>query len=445
MTLASLFSEHISILAQGYENALVAAGLDGVVLYSGHCLRQRSVDDQFWPLTVNPSFAHWLPLLEPEALLIVRPGERPLLLRPKSESFWEGEAPIPGDGFFFANFRVESCTPEAMKERLGAGRLGFIGDGDLAFAQSLGIAMKDCNEPTLMRSLDALRAMKTSYEVECIAQASQIAARGHVDLHSEFHRDHYSELDLHLRYLQVTQQDAWQTPYGNIVAQGAHAAILHHIHYSRFVDTSADQSLLVDAGASYLGYASDITRTTVRGEGAAACAFRSLIDGLDHMQQELCAMAVPGLAYERLHNKAHEKLATLLIASGLCTGSAEALVELGVTRAFFPHGLGHSLGLQVHDVGCRLIEPSEKNPFLRNTSTISKGQVFTIEPGCYFIEALLLPLQGTEAGSYIHWPTVDALSPFGGIRIEDNLLVGSSASINLTRDNWSPTHVRSAP
>ena len=69
-------------------------------------------------------------------------------------------------------------------------------------------------------------------------------------------------------------------------------------------------------------------------------------------------------------------------------GSASALVERGVTRALFPHGLGHSLGLQVHDVGMRLRAPRPDNRFLRNTSAIEIGQVFTIEPGCYVIDAL---------------------------------------------------------
>ena len=249
-----------------------------------------------------------------------------------------------------------------------------------------------------------------------------------------------SELDLHLHYLRQTKQDSTQTPYGNIVAFGSNAAILHHVHYGREVDSTPDQSLLVDAGANYMGYASDITRTTVRGTSQAAQDFRALIAGLDAMQVELIAEVKPGVAYEALHNLAHTKLATLLVESGLCTGRAEDLRSAGITQAFFPHGLGHSLGLQVHDVGCRLVPPSDQNPFLRNTSTITEGQVFTLEPGCYFIDALLSPLRETAAKSMISWPTLAALQPFGGIRIEDNLVVSATASINLTRDNWSPSH-----
>jgi Xaa-Pro dipeptidase len=108
-----------------------------------------------------------------------------------------------------------------------------------------------------------------------------------------------------------------------------------------------------------------------------------------------------------------------------------------VTRAFFPHGLGHSLGLQTHDVGCGLRPPRGDNPFLRNTSDVAVGQVFTIEPGVYFIEALLGPLRTSVAAGLVDWSLVEALAPLGGVRIEDDLHVvgGAPAARNLTREH----------
>ena len=438
MSLSALFKDHIATLQAGYTQALAQAKYDAVVLHSGRGLKQRTVDDQYWPLKVNPSFAHWLPLLEPGALVVVNPGTSPLLVRPANDSFWEGPAPIPGE-HFWDSFAVAKSSYDAMSEHIPRGKVAFVGD-DLQAAATLGIAAQHCNPAAFMSALDALRVIKTEYEVACLARASSIAARGHIAVHSEFHQASRSELDLHLLYLRVTEQDSTETPYGNIVAQGTNAAILHHVHYGRAVDSSANQSLLVDAGANYMGYASDITRTTVRGTSQAAEDFRDLIAGLDAMQLELIDEVRPGLAYEALHDRSHEKLASLLLESGLCTGTAEALVTQGVTRAFFPHGLGHSLGLQVHDVGCRLRPPAAQNPFLRNTTTIAEGQVFTLEPGCYFIDGLLGPLREGPTEAMISWSTVEALRPFGGIRIEDNLAVGATASVNLTRDNWSPSH-----
>ncbi len=434
MTLTSLYSKHITHLQQGYEKALVTAELDAVVVHAGQGIKQRGVDDQYWPLKINPTFAHWLPLLEPGALVVITPGRKAMLIRPENASFWEGPAPVPGE-HFWEEFEVVEAAPDQMHEHIPSGSIAFVGDFT-EHAKTLGIDDVHCNPASLMGELDALRTRKSEYEVQCLTEASRIAAQGHASVDSAFHQGAHSELDLHLHYLRITRQDATETPYGNIVAQGQNAAILHHVHYNRNVDSTPEQSLLVDAGTNYMGYASDITRTTVRGQSQAASNFRALIAGLDTIERELCAAVKPGLAYEALHDLAHEKLADLLLDSGLCKGPADALVQEGVTRAFFPHGLGHSLGLQVHDVGCKLQPPSERNPFLRNTSIIEQDQVFTIEPGCYFIEGLLGPLEASTAAHLVSWSTVAAMHPFGGIRIEDNLVVTKTGSINLTRDNW---------
>jgi Xaa-Pro dipeptidase len=111
-------------------------------------------------------------------------------------------------------------------------------------------------------------------------------------------------------------------------------------------------------------------------------------------------------------------------------------VASGVTRVLFPHGLGHSLGVQVHDVGCRLTPPRAENPFLRNTSTIEVGQVFTIEPGCYFIPSLLERLQTGPVASRVSWSAIDTLRRFGGVRIEDDVAVVEGGIRNLTRESW---------
>jgi Xaa-Pro dipeptidase len=432
---ATSYANHISQLQKNYEQALEATGFAGVVLHSGRGLRQRAVDDQYWPLKVNPSFSQWVPLQSADTIVVVQKGKKPTLIRPLDDNFWEGPAPEPRD-FFTEAFDLVQCPPDAIAKALPAKKLAWIGDASEAAAE-LEIDPESVNPASLVEKLDALRVIKSQYEIQCLAEASQIAARGHARLAELFAIGLYSELDLHLEYLRVTQQNALETPYSNIVAQGANAAVLHHVHYTKHVDARKDLSLLVDAGALSMGYASDITRTYVRGQSEAAKDFAALIAGMESLQLELCARVKPGMNYEDLHNHAHDRLADLLLACGIATGaSASSLVEQGITRAFFPHGLGHSLGLQVHDVGCRLVPPTDQNPFLRNTTSIEAGQVFTVEPGCYFIEGLLGPLKATGASKHVSWSAVDALRPFGGIRIEDNLAVTEGASINLTRDNW---------
>jgi Xaa-Pro dipeptidase len=316
------------------------------------------------------------------------------------------------------------------------GRVAFVGD-EAEVAARWGI--EAVNPPELVRALDALRVHKTAYERRCLAEANRRAGVGHAALRRAFYEGASSELELHLAYLAITQQDDPETPYKNIVAFDANAATLHHVAYARRrPGEGGPRTLLLDAGATCLGYCSDVTRTWVRDGGDATSAvFRGLVEGVEALQQRLCAAVAVGMNYEALHDRAHDEVGALLAATGVVRCSGDEAVASGLTRAFFPHGLGHSLGLQCHDVGCALLKPRADNPFLRNTSVIEAGQVFTIEPGLYFIDALLRPVREGEGAGRVDWSLVDALAPFGGIRIEDDVVVTGGteggAIDNLTR------------
>jgi len=149
----------------------------------------------------------------------------------------------------------------------------------------------------------------------------------------------------------------------------------------------------------------------------------------------------PGVAYTDIHLLAHDGIAQILQDTGLVNLQAPDIVEQGITRTFFPHGIGHFLGLQVHDVGGLVNDDRgtpkpapESHPFLRCTRIVEPKQVFTIEPGLYFIDSLLRDLKATPASKYINWDTVEAYRPFGGIRIEDNIIVHRDRNENMTRD-----------
>jgi Xaa-Pro dipeptidase len=158
---------------------------------------------------------------------------------------------------------------------------------------------------------------------------------------------------------------------------------------------------------------------------------------MEALQQEILRRIRPGLPYEDLHDDSHRLLAVELHELGIGRGSPDELVERGVTRALFPHGLGHSLGVTVHDVGLKPRPPRPENRYLRNTSVIEAGQVFTIEPGIYFIDPLLAPLQADDRRDLIDWAALAELRPFGGIRIEDNVVVQDHGVRNLTRDAFA--------
>jgi len=429
VTLSETYRAHLAYLQRGTEAALAAHNFDAVILCSGTAAQKSRFDDQYWPLCPTPSFAHWCPLVEADAYIVVRPGEQPRLVRTVVEDFWETQAPPESDHFWSA-FEVMEVKPGMAGDALPGGRVAVI-------TRDQGTSPPGTvNPPALIAALDLLRTRKTAYEVECLAEASRRAAKGHKRLAQLFAGGTPSELELHLAYLQATDQDDTSAPYKNIVALGEHAAVLHYVSYQK-TPVAGDTSLLVDAGAKYLGYGSDITRTYVRGGGAAAKRFGELLDHVEALQQEIIRRIKPGMPYEDLHDDTHRLLAIALRELGIGRGSADELVDKGVTRALFPHGLGHSLGVTVHDVGMKPRAPRPDNKFLRNTSVIEVGQVFTIEPGIYVIEPLLKPLQADDRRDLVDWAAIADLRAFGGIRIEDNVLVEKSGTRNLTREAFA--------
>lgn len=435
-------AQHLAQLEQRYGQVLAAGGYDAVVIHSGSLKKRSEYDDQYWPLRPTPHFQHWLPLAAADCALVVTQGKKPKLIWTQPRSFWE-TIEEPSYDFWQSGFEIVTVSQRSLvTQHLPTGRAAFIGE-DRQCASEWGFAATAIDPTELLKKLDALRVLKTRYEEVCLAEANRLAAFGHSALANAFQSGAASELELHLLFLRATQQDDPDTPYKNIVALGRNAATLHHVSYQRLQPkAAAAQSLLVDAGATFLGYSSDITRTHVKGSDATASAFAGLVAGVEALQQRLCQEVAVGSKYEALHDRSHHYVAQTLRDVGIVKMSEDEAVASGVTRAFFPHGLGHSLGLQVHDVGCALLKPRADNPFLRNTTVIAERQSFTIEPGIYFIESLLAPLRRDARSSQINWQLVDQLAALGGVRIEDDLVVGPTAATtrNLTREVLTSSH-----
>jgi len=423
------YPAHLRQLQTGTEAALEANGFDAVVLCSGAAASKNRFDDQSWPLSPTPAFAHWCPLVEADAYVIVRPGRKPTLVRTLVDDFWETQAP-PESDHFWSEFDVVEVKPGLAGDVLPGGNVAVI-------TRDVGKSPPgEVNPPVLIAALDRLRTRKTGYELECLAEATRRAIPGHLRAAAEFQRGTPSELELHLGYLLASEQDDSWTPYKHIVALGGHAAILHYVAYTK-ARVAGDTSFLIDAGARCLGYNSDITRTYVRGTGTAARRFGELLAHLEALQLEIIRRIKPGMPYEALHDDSHRLLAVALRELGIGRGSVEELVDQGITRALFPHGLGHSLGICVHDVGMKPHPPRPDNQFLRNTSVIEVGHVFTIEPGIYVIDGLLGPLQADARRDLLDWAAIAELRPFGGIRIEDNVVVEPTGTRNLTREAFA--------
>ncbi|WP_432455235.1 MULTISPECIES: Xaa-Pro dipeptidase [unclassified Agarivorans] len=439
-TIQQLFTQHIEQLQLRVADVLEREQLEALIIHSGYPLR-IFLDDQHYPFQTNPHFKHWLPLTEhPHCWLVVNGVDKPTLIYHQASDYWHKATSSPS-GFWvdFFDIRVmkhpQDIEPFLPKQRQ---RCAYIGEHpELAEALEIG----ERNPELVLNYLHYYRAYKTDYELECIQEANHRAVKAHL-VAKELFLAGASEFEMNLAYLSSLGRGEHSLPYANIIALNENASILHYTALS--ASKLAEQkrySLLIDAGAEYRGYAADITRSYAYRKGL----FAELVLEMDILQQSLVNDLKPGYRYTDLHLKAHRKLAKLLVDFEFVYCSAAAAVETGITRCFFPHGLGHHLGLQVHDVGGLMqdedgtvLAAPTLDPFLRCTRMLEPRQVLTIEPGLYFIPSLLAELAESEHTRLINWSRVDEMRRFGGIRIEDNVVITALSCDNLTRaGNWS--------
>ncbi|MGJ7456905.1 Xaa-Pro dipeptidase [Halomonas sp. RA08-2] len=417
---------HLDGLAQAYAEVLAAHDIDGVLLYSGRPAGHFG-DDQHASFAAYGHFVHWTGQAQlAHSWLLVRPGEPPTLTLHAPADFWHLPARLPEEPWI-ERFRVEA-RESTEPPVLPSGRFAVLGDVTDDMARAL---VAEANPPGLLAALDELRVRKSDYEVSCLREANHRAMAGHRAAREAFEHGG-AELDIQLAYLSGARQRESELPYPNIVGLNAHGGVLHYQHYDKAPPT-ARRSLLLDGGRRYRGYCADITRTWAGGD--ADPEFAPLIEGATALQRRLIAALAPGVDYVALHRRMHEGLAALLVEQQLVTASPEAVLASGLTRAFCPHGLGHLLGVQVHDVAGRVnaaghpLPPPAEHPALRLTRELEAGMVVTMEPGFYFIPMLL---EAHRHRPEVNWGRVERLADHGGIRIEDNVLVTADGPVNLT-------------
>jgi len=429
----TLFAQHLADISQRTAVALQRSRLDGLIVHAGETVG-LFLDDQHYPFKPHPPFKWWAPLLDaPGSLVHFSPGRRPTLVFRVERGFWYSPAALPEADWpaAFEVVIVHSLAEARAALPADLSRTAWIGDPRPELLQ-WGVAA--INPPELLRRLDFARAVKTPYEIAALADANRLAARGHRAAAQRF-LEGGSEFEIHQAFLESCGQREHELPYNAIVAINEAAAVLHY-QVLRRVRPSEPKTLLLDAGASVAGYGSDITRTTAKAPGI----FADLIDSMDRLQRGLCDLAAPGVDWRDIHAAAVHRIAALLCESGLLRCGVEEAVESGAARLFFPHGIGHLLGLQVHDVGGTMADEEggtvpkpAQDPALRLTRRLEPGFVVTMEPGLYFIEALLQPARRSDHATRVDWSRVDELAPWGGIRIEDNLVITPSGHANLTR------------
>lgn len=224
-----------------------------------------------------------------------------------------------------------------------------------------------------------------------------------------------------------------RTGYGSIVGTGPNSAVLHFSPSARAAQPG--DFVLIDAGAEIKRYTADVTRTYVVGQPTQFQ--RDLYQTVLTAEERAITRCLPGAEWTDIHLACAVDLVTGLVAMGVMRGNPESLVEQEAHTLFFPHGLGHMVGLGVRD-GSGLLPGRTKNPrpslrTLRMDLPLAPGYVVTIEPGLYFIPPLLQdPARRATYRDCVNWSLVDQHLNLGGVRIEDNILITTGAPENLT-------------
>ena len=434
--LAKLYPDHLATLKQRSDTALSRGGYDHLVIAAG-TPRTQFLDDRPYPFAVNPHFKHWLPVTKaPGSWIVYTPGQRPKLIYLQPHDYWHVVPDAPA-GYWVEHFDIAIIRDAAeAKMHLPAniGRCAIIGEDNAAVGEHV-----PNNPESVLNYLHWHRAYKTDYELGMMRVASKLGARAHRAAEAAF-RGGASEYDINTAYLNAVHETENELPYSNIIALNQHGAVLHYTDLNRAPPAHAN-SFLIDAGASFHGYAADITRTYASPQAAE---FQALVDAVDAAQRGFVDKVRKGADYAALHVHAHHVLAGILRDQGFIRMSAEAAVASGVSSVFFPHGLGHLIGLQVHDVGGfqkdesgGIVAKPAAHPYLRLTRMLDPRMVMTIEPGLYFIDLLLTELKAQPEAKDIAWDKVEHFRQYGGVRIEDDVVCGEAEPENLTRDAFA--------
>ena len=218
-----------------------------------------------------------------------------------------------------------------------------------------------------------MRLVKTGEEIELMQRAADIAAEAHVEAMRRARPGMYEyEIEALVEYV-FRRRGAAGPAYTTIVGGGANATVLHYV--TNDAPLRDGDLVLIDAGAEFRGYASDITRTFPV-SGRFTEAQREIYTAVLDAQLACVEMVKPGVTMEDLNERAVRVLTGGMLRLGLLRGDAEKLIEEKEYKKFFMHGVGHFLGMDVHDVGRYKIGDGEPRP-------LAAGNVITIEPGLY--------------------------------------------------------------
>jgi Xaa-Pro aminopeptidase len=421
----------------------------GVILWIGHEAQPRNYADNTFPFRQNSHFLYYTGLSQPNLAMLSFPEtDRDVLFADPAgmdDIVWSGPGPGPIDLAGAAGIAtvepMDRLEDYLAKARARGASIHYLAPYQLSslirIARLLNMGINDVApgaSQLLMETVACQRSIKSAVEIAEIEEALSVTEKMHRACMAAA-RAGKREYELAGLIQGIALSHDRQQAFTPIVT--VRGEVLHNHSYDGML--TAGRLLLNDSGAeSARYYASDITRTCPvdgRFTGQQADIYNVVL----HMQLGTINSIRPDVSYHDVHLGACKILVEDLISLGLMKGNVSDAVEAGAHALFFPHGIGHMMGLDVHDmedlgdiVGYRKEEKRSSQfglKFLRLSRPLEPGYVLTVEPGIYFIPALMDRWKGEAIHKdFINYNKVDSFRHFGGIRIEDDILVTATGA-----------------
>jgi Xaa-Pro aminopeptidase len=421
----------------------------GAILWMGHELQPRNFPSNTYPFRQNSHFLYYTGLTLPDMAVLSFPERDHDVLFAKPESMddivWSGSKRSPA--VLAADAGIEKVEDLELLEESVSGirskgmNLHFLPPYQYASLSKLSRLMNAKPDEVianvsqkLMKQVAGQRSIKSDIEIAEIEEALAITDQMHRACMAAA-RPGVREREIAGLIQGIALSDDREQAFTPIVT--VRGEVLHNHSYDGVLE--AGQLLLCDSGAeSRMYYASDTTRTSPVG-GRFSPVQAEVYEIVLRVQLEAIAMMKPGVTNREVHLGACRVLAEGLCGMGLMKGKASDAVEAGAHALFFPHGIGHMLGLDVHDmedlgdiVGYKDRE-KRSGQFglnaLRLSRPLEPGYVLTAEPGIYFIPALMDRWQQEgKHKEFINYEKAETFRNFGGIRIEDDILITATGS-----------------
>lgn len=411
----------------------------GIVYMKGAEMMYRYDTDYEFPFRQESNFWYLTGVNEPDFHLILDVEKQEYHLfaphRDAQYAVWHKEVKTKEElkeKYQPDHMHFESKLPEVLKE-LDPARIYCIDEEQAEFIEEFE-RKRPIDLETLDSAITHCRVFKTDWELDQMREAARVNNIAHTKVLEALEPGKYEyEMKAVFDYHQI-KNGLTQDAYNGIFASGKNSAILHYVENND--EIKEGDLFLIDAGYEYNGYASDFTRT-YPADGQFTPLQAAVYEAVLEAQKQVIEAARPDFKMEELHLMAARTMMEGLRDADILEGSIDDMMEHDIFALFFPHGLGHFIGLDTHDVGGypkgvdRIERPGIK--YLRMRRSLQPGMVLTVEPGIYFIPTLLEPAFEDEAlNPFLNVSKLKDMLEFGGVRIEDNLVITENGYENLT-------------